>query len=376
MRASCAALRACPRRRYSAAAAPFHPATIRAEFPVLAAIDADASDPRIFLDGPGGTQVHGSVVDAMAEALVHKMSNIGYDYTSSLGCLDLVHSARTAGAAFLNCEGCEVVYGPSMTALAFQLSASLLQTLRPGDEVFLSRSEHEGNVSPWLHMAERAGCTVRWVPLDPHTYTLDLAAFEEMLAAAEGPPRFFAVGAASNATGTIHDVKRAVGLAKAAGVDYTLVDAVHYAPHQLIDVREWGCDFALTSAYKWFGPHQSMLFGREALLRSLPTTKVRPAPDELPTLESYELSRWEMGTLPFETIAGQVGPAALFASFILVHPQRIQTSKQSQNLKNNPLKKLPRHSWLRWSTWPGWGCGSEGRSRGLGGGRRSSAGSA
>ena len=185
-----------------------------------------------------------------------------------------------------------------------------------------------------------------------------------MLAAAEGPPRFFAVGAASNATGTIHDVKRAVGLAKAAGVDYTLVDAVHYAPHQLIDVAEWGCDFALTSAYKWFGPHQSMLFGREALLRTLPTTKVRPAPDELPTLESYELSRWEMGTLPFETIAGQVSPAAPFASL-----------RSRPSSKKRASKELP-HSWRRWSTWRAWGCGSAGRSRGLGGGRRSSAGSA
>jgi len=293
---------------------PFQPSNIRSEFPVLAAIDRDPTDPRIFLDGPGGTQVHGAVVDAMSDALINKMSNIGYDYTSSLNCLELVHTARTAGAAFFNCEGCEVVYGPTMTSLAFQLAGSLTQTLNPGDEVFLSRSEHEGNVSPWLRMAELAGATVRWIPLDPNTFTLRLDVLERMLASAEGKPRFLALGAASNATGTIHDVKRAVALAKAAGVDYTVVDAVHYAPHQMIDVQKWGCDFCLTSAYKWFGPHQSMMYGRKELLATLPTTKVRPATDELPTLESYELSRWEMGTLPFETIAGQLAAVEYIAS--------------------------------------------------------------
>lgn len=273
---------------------PFQPSIIRAEFPVLAAIDRDPTDLRIFLDGPGGTQVHQSVVDAMSDALINKMSNIGYDYAASLNCLELVHNARTKGAAFFNCEGREVVYGPTMTSLAFQLAASIAQTLQPGDEIFLSRSEHEGNISPWLRMAELAGATVRWIPLDPHTFTLRLDVLESMLANAKGNPRFLAVGAASNATGTIHDVRRIVAMAKAAGVDYTVVDAVHYAPHQLIDVRAWGCDFCLTSAYKWFGPHQSMMYGRKELLATLPTTKVRPATDELPTLDSYELSRWEM----------------------------------------------------------------------------------
>lgn len=273
---------------------PFQPSNIRAEFPVLAAIDRDPTDLRIFLDGPGGTQVHQSVVDAMSDALVNKMSNIGYDYASSLNCLELVHNARSSGAAFFNCEGCEVVYGPTMTSLAFQLAGSLTQMLHPGDEVFLSRSEHEGNVSPWLRMAELAGATVRWIPLDPTTFTLRVDVLENMLASAKGTPRFLAVGAASNATGTIHDVSRIIAMAKAAGVDYTVVDAVHFAPHQQIDVQAWGCDFCLTSAYKWFGPHQSMMYGRKELLATLPTIKVRPATDELPTLDSYELSRWEM----------------------------------------------------------------------------------
>eukprot|EP01047_Picozoa_sp_COSAG01_P072800 COSAG01_NODE_11678_length_1882_cov_1.293326_3_plen_179_part_00 len=134
---------------------------------------------------------------------------------------------------------------------------------RTGDQIYLSQSEHEGNVSPWLQMAEERGCTVNWLPLCPETCTLDLDALESMLAA--GSPdgdrnRLLAIGAAANATGTMHDVPRAIRLAKAAGCDYTIVDAVQYAPHKLIDVQAWGCDFAFTSSYKWFGPHITLMY--------------------------------------------------------------------------------------------------------------------
>ena len=302
-----------------AGAGPLDMAAIRRGFPALAASDAlvDGATRPMYLDGPGGTQVHGAVIGAMGDALAHKMSNIGYEYASSLRCLDLVQAARDAAADFLRCEGREVVFGPSMTVLAFDLATALAPSLGADDDVYLSRSEHDANVSPWLAIAQARGCRVRWLDLRPDDCTLDLDSLEAQLrqtAAERRRPALLALGAASNATGTMHDVRRAVGLAKAAGAPYTIVDAVHYAPHHSIDVQTWGCDFAFTSAYKWFGPHMSLMYGRAELLSTLPSCKVRPATDELPTAESYQLSRWERGTLNFESLAGVLAAVEYVAS--------------------------------------------------------------
>ena len=303
----------------AAGAGPLDMAAIRQGFPALAASDAlvDGATRPMYLDGPGGTQVHGGVIAAMGDALAHKMSNIGYEYASSLRCLDLVQAARDAAADFLRCEGNEVVFGPSMTVLAFDLATALAPSLGPDDDVYLSRSEHDANVSPWLAIAQARGCRVRWLPLKPDDCTLDLDSLAAQLdetAAERRRPALLALGAASNATGTMHDVRRAVALAKAAGAPYTIVDAVHYAPHHAIDVQKWGCDFAFTSAYKWFGPHMSLMYGRSELLGSLPSQKVRPATNELPTAESYQLSRWERGTLNFESLAGVLAAVDYIAS--------------------------------------------------------------
>jgi hypothetical protein len=209
------------------AAGAVDPAMVRPAFPALAAADKlGSAEAPIYLDGPGGTQVHSQVISAMGDALAHRMSNIGYDYASSLGCLELVHSARNAGADFFNCASHEVVFGPSMTSLAFDLATALAPSLSAGDVVYLSRSEHDANISPWLRVAQSRGCTVEWVPLKTDSCTLDLDWLERSLSTSTARPALLAIGAAANSTGVMHDVTRAVTLAKAAGTTYTVVDAV------------------------------------------------------------------------------------------------------------------------------------------------------
>jgi cysteine desulfurase family protein (TIGR01976 family) len=264
----------------------------RAQFPALH-VRRDGRTP-IFLDGPGGTQVPQRVIDAMVRYLSTCNANHGGVFATSRESDAVLHGAHEAVADLLNAPSPdEVVFGANMTSLTFQLSRALARTLRPGDEVVVTRLDHDANITPWVLAARDAGAAVRWVDVRPEDCTLDLDDLRRQL----GPrTRLVAVGCASNAVGTVNDVPAITRLAHAVGA-LVFLDAVHYAPHGPMDVQEWGCDFLACSTYKFFGPHVGILWGRRALLGEWPAYKVRPAPEALP-------GRWMTGTQNHEGLAG------------------------------------------------------------------------
>jgi cysteine desulfurase family protein (TIGR01976 family) len=263
----------------------------RAQFPALA-------QDVVFFDNPAGTQVPRRVIDAVSDYYLTMNANSGGAFASSQRSDAMVHDVREKLADFLNAPRAdEIVLGPNMTSLNFALSRALAKTLQPGDEIVLTRMDHDANVAPWLRVADDLGLTVRWVDIQPDDCTLDMGSLE---AALTERTRIVATVHASNAVGTINPVRQIAPMAHAAGALY-VVDAVQSAPHIAIDVQAIGCDFLLCSAYKFFGPHIGVLWGRYDLLASLPAYKVRPSKDAPP-------HRWETGTPSFETIAG-VGAA-------------------------------------------------------------------
>ncbi len=268
-------------------AAPIDVAALRAQFPALGLTLDDR--PVVYLDGPGGTQVPQRVIDAVARYYQEANANAGGAFLTSRRSDERVAAAREAFADFLNATSThEIKFGPNMTTLTFGLSRALGGTLGLGDEILVTALEHDANVSPWRALAER-GAIVRTVEIDRADCTLDLDDLEEKL----GPrTRIVAVGLASNAVGTINEVAAIAERAHAVGA-LVFVDAVHYAPHGPIDVQALDCDFLACSAYKFFGPHLGILYGKEELLETLPAYKVRPAHD-----------RWETGTQNHEGIAG------------------------------------------------------------------------
>src|SRR5579863_3425412 len=271
-------------------------ASIRAQFPSLA--QTVNGYPAAFLDGPGGTQVPQRVIDAISDYLSRDNSNTSGAYATGRRTDAMISSARAAMADFLHCAADEVIFGQNMTALTFMMSRSLGRELQSGDEILVTRLDHDANVSPWLAMAEdcaRAGrnVTVRWAEIHDEDCTLDLA---DLASKINSNTRLVAVGYASNAVGTINPVKEIVRLAHQAGA-LAYVDAVHYAPHGLIDVAALDCDFLVCSTYKFFGPHMGVLFGKREHLTRLRPYKVRPLVDTIPF-------RWEWGTLNHECIAG------------------------------------------------------------------------
>jgi len=271
-------------------------ASIRAQFPSLA--QTVNGYPAAFLDGPGGTQVPQRVIDAISDYLSRDNSNTSGAYATGRRTDAMISSARAAMADFLHCAADEVIFGQNMTALTFMMSRSLGRELQSGDEILVTRLDHDANVSPWLAMAEdcaRAGrnVTVRWAEIHDEDCTLDLA---DLASKINSNTRLVAVGYASNAVGTINPVKEIVRLAHQAGA-LAYVDAVHYAPHGLIDVAALDCDFLVCSTYKFFGPHMGVLFGKREHLTRLRPYKVRPLTDAIPY-------RWEHGTLNHECIAG------------------------------------------------------------------------
>ncbi|MEJ2211000.1 MAG: cysteine desulfurase-like protein [Anaerolineae bacterium] len=274
---------------------------LRTEFPALQ--EERNGRPFIFLDGPGGTQVPATVIEAMNRYLVEANSNFHGPFLYSQRTDETVRAARQAMADLLNAARPEeIVFGPNMTTLTFNVSRAIGRTLSPGDEIVVTRLDHDANIAPWLALEER-GAVVRHVPFDPADCTLDM----EALAAAIGPrTRLVALGYASNAVGTINDVARAAELAHAVGA-WLYVDAVHYAPHGPIDVQALGCDLLVCSAYKFFGPHQGVLYGRYDLLDELPAYKVRPASDDPP-------HKFETGTQSFEAMAGTTAAVDYLAS--------------------------------------------------------------
>src|SRR4030081_384061 len=264
--------------------------TVRAQFPSLA--QSVNGYPAAFLDGPGGTQVPQRVIDAMTEYLRRDNANTGGAYSTSRHTDAMIAGARAAMADFLNCGTDEVVFGPNMTSLTFAISRAIGRDLGPGDEILVTRLDHDANVSPWLALAER-GVTIRWAEIREQDCTLDMTD----LAGKIGPKtKLVAVGYASNAVGTINPVKEIVRLAHAAGA-LAYIDAVHYAPHGLIDVAVLDCDFLACSTYKFFGPHMGVLYGKREHLQRLKPYKVRPNTNAIPNC-------WEWGTLNHECIAG------------------------------------------------------------------------
>ncbi len=274
---------------------------IRAEFPAL--MESVNGKPVIFFDGPGGTQVHRSVIEAMNRYFASANSNHGGAYLYSRRTDEAVHAARSAMADFFNAARPEeIVFGPNMTTLTFRISEALGARLKPGDEIVVTRLDHDGNVAPWLALESR-GVTVRYVDFDPGTGNLNM---DDMERAINRRTKVVAVGYASNALGTINDVQTIISMAHAFDA-WVYVDAVHYAPHGPIDVKELGCDFLACSAYKFFGPHLGVLYGRYELLDALPPRKVRPAGDAPP-------DKFETGTNNFEAICGAAAAVDYLAS--------------------------------------------------------------
>ncbi len=271
-------------------------AQIRSQFPALA--QTVNGHPAIFFDGPGGTQVPQRVIDAISDYLRRDNANSGGAYPTSRRTDAVIAAAREAMADFFHCGADEVVFGMNMTALTFAISRAIGRELKAGDEIVVTRLDHDANVSPWLAMAEDCqrndrGVTVRWAEIHDEDCTLDMA---DLTSKINSKTKLVAVGYASNAVGTINPVREIVRLAHAAGA-LAYVDAVHYAPHGLIDVAALDCDFLVCSTYKFFGPHMGVLFGKREHLKRFRPYKVRPLTDAIPF-------RWEYGTLNHECIAG------------------------------------------------------------------------
>jgi len=268
--------------------------SIRRQFPALA-LNVDG-EPVVYLDNPAGTQVPQRVIDRTAEYWRTTNANQGGTFVTSQRSDALIAQVRQAAAAFLNAASAdEIVFGPNMTTLTFALSRAIGRELRPGDEIVVTRLDHDANVSPWLALQER-GVTVRYVDIQVPECTIDMSDFQRQLTPRT---RLVAITHASNAVGTIPDLAAVSRAAHAAGA-WVWVDAVHYGPHGPIDVRAIDCDFLVCSSYKFYGPHQGLLYGRRELLQRLRPYKVRPSSDEVPT-------RWETGTQNHECLAGMLG---------------------------------------------------------------------
>ena len=270
-------------------------AAVRDHFPSLGRMINGL--PVAYLDGPGGTQVARECIAAMTAYLERSNANRHGAFAASQETDALVDEVHAAGADFLGAhDPGEIVFGPNMTTLTFAISRALGRDLRPGDEVVVTRLDHDANVAPWLSVAEDRGATVRWLELGEDRSTLDLDALDDVLSPRT---RVVAVGLASNALGTVTDVGRVIEAAHAVGAT-VYVDAVHAAPHVPIDVSTLRADLLVTSPYKYFGPHLGMLYGRRDLLEKLAAYRVRPAGTELP-------GKLEAGTQNHEALAGLLG---------------------------------------------------------------------
>jgi len=265
---------------------------VREKFPGLKRKKAGYSV--AFLDNPAGTQMPDSVVERMAFVMRHKNSNLGGFFDTSSEAAEVVAAAHRAAEIFVNAANPgEVFFGQSMTSLTFMMSRSIGASLKEADEIILTRMDHDANVAPWLMLAEDRGLTVRWLDFSPDSFEFDLAHLKELL---NKRTRLVAVCYASNFTGTINDVARISRLSHEAGA-LVYVDAVQYAPHGLIDVQALDCDFLVCSAYKFFGPHYAVFWGRMELLQKLRAYKVRAASEQLPW-------RFTTGTTSREELAG------------------------------------------------------------------------
>jgi len=274
---------------------------IRAQFPSLD--ETDDGKPRLYFDNPAGTQVPTSVAERMSDCLLHKSANIGGFFPTSRMAGEVEAEARAAVADFLNAPSADgIIFGQNMTSLTFHVSRSIGRHFNAGDEIILSQMDHDANVEPWKLMARDFDLTVRWLPFDTDTYEFDLAKLDELLS---DKTRLVCIGGASNLLRTINDIKAICGKAQDAGA-WSFVDAVQSAPHISTDVQNINCDFFVCSSYKFFGPHQGMMWGRRDVLEQLEAYKVRPAPEELPW-------SFESGTQSHEGMAGVAATIDYFA---------------------------------------------------------------
>jgi cysteine desulfurase family protein (TIGR01976 family) len=275
--------------------------SIRSRFPAL--LRRHAGLAVAYFDGPGGTQVPQSVVDAVSDYLLNHNANTHWAYPTSVETDEALAAARAAFADFLGGRPSEIAFGANMTTLTFHLGRALGRRWAPGDEIVVTELDHHANVDPWRQLARVRDFVVRTARFRPDTGQLDM----DDLAEALGPrTRLVAIGAASNALGTKSDVRRAAELAHAKGA-LLFVDAVHYAPHALVDVRALGADFLACSAYKFYGPHVGVLWGRQGLLQALDVPKLEPAPENAP-------DRLETGTQNHEGIVGAAAAVDFLAS--------------------------------------------------------------
>jgi cysteine desulfurase family protein (TIGR01976 family) len=330
----------------SASSASLDPTWVRAQFPALTRmIDGSLA---VFMDGPGGTQVPQCVIDAIADYLASNNANTHGAYLTSRNTDRMIEGARAAMGDFLNCDADEIVFGANMTSLTFAMSRAIGREFAPGDEIVLTLLDHDANFSPWKALEEK-GVVIRTVKFNEEDCTLDM---QDLKAKIGKRTRLVAVGYASNAVGTINNVAEVVRLAKQAGA-LSYIDAVHYAPHGPIDVRQLDCDFLACSTYKFFGPHMGVLYGKREHLKRLQPYKVRPNTNDVPNC-------WEWGTLNHECIAGikacidyweELGRrakpavknrrAAILAAHEAIHEhERAMTEKMIAGLQTIPGLKL------------------------------------
>lgn len=269
---------------------PLDTAWVRSQFPALS--QTVNGFPAVYLDGPGGTQVPQSVIDAIAGYLSSTNANTHGAFATSQRSDAIIEGARGAMADLLACDPREVIFGANMTSLTFAMSRAIGRELQAGDEIVVTRLDHGANFSPWVALEER-GVTIRIAEIHPEDCTLDM---KDLASKINRRTRVVAVGYASNAVGSINNVKEVVRLAHQVGA-MAYIDAVHYAPHGPIDVRALDCDFLVCSSYKFFGPHMGILYGKQEHLRRLVPYKLAANTSEIPEC-------WELGTLNHEGIAG------------------------------------------------------------------------
>jgi cysteine desulfurase family protein (TIGR01976 family) len=274
---------------------------IRKQFPALNRVHNGY--PVAYFDGAGGTQTPSVVVETVADYLLNHNANTHWEYPTSHETDAIIESARHAFADFLNASANEIAFGPNTTTMIYHLSRALGRSLGAGDEIVITELEHHANVAPWQALVTERGLTLKMAQMDPETGQLNWNDFERLVTR---KTKVVAFGAGCNALGTVNDYRRAVELAHSAGA-LALVDAVHYAPYFLCDVKEMNCDFLTCSAYKFYGPHVSVFYGKNKLLESIDFPRLEPAPDTAP-------ERVEMGTQNHEGIAGAAAAVDFYAS--------------------------------------------------------------
>jgi len=300
---------------------------LRSQFPALQQTD-DNGRPHVYFDGPGGTQVPRVVIDAMADYFTNANANCGGPFITSHRNDEMINQARVAMADLLNAPSeKEIVFGANMTTLTFSFSRAIGRSLQAGDEIIVTRLDHDANISPWLALEEN-GIVIKWADIDVTDCRLNI---DQLASLISTKTKLVAVGYASNAVGTINPIKKIAALAHEVGA-WVWVDAVHYAPHRAIDVQSIDCDFLVCSAYKFFGPHVGVLWGKQRLLEKLAAYKVRPATSALP-------HKFETGTLNHEGLAGVVAAVDYLAQIGRDYGNRLASELDNYKGRRKELKQ-------------------------------------